>query len=218
MPHKIRGKAARRAWLRAVEAGSSRSGCGPCRATAVRVPSDSEDKLLHEVLRRPLTLAEADARCHRTAKVTQLAIEEFERLTRLKVTNMTRENRLAKEQARIVRRLAGIPSSSPPDGSSTTNEDDHPPVVDACAEEFRRYGDAKGKCPTRKRWYPTSPPYQVCSLLSSFVLYKLCRTCLLNSFMSNLLCPVLCECYVYIDLHFIFHCKIFVYITMEFEV
>lgn len=81
-----------------------------------------------------------------------------------------RAKRLANEQARVVRRLAGIPSSSSSDGGNTTDDDEPPPAADTYAEDFRRYGDAKGKGPTRKRRYPVSPLYLVCSLLSSLVM------------------------------------------------
>lgn len=53
-------RAARRAWLRAVEAGDIQD-AGPAEPRPSLVPSDSEDKLLREVLRRSLTLVETDA-------------------------------------------------------------------------------------------------------------------------------------------------------------
>lgn len=56
--------------------------------------------------------------------------------------------RLAKEHAR---RLTGLPSLSSSDDGTTSNNDNAPLTVDAYAKGYyHRFGDLKGKSPTRK--------------------------------------------------------------------
>lgn len=119
------------------------------------VPTDPEEQLLCEVMRRSLTSAETDARHLRckNAKALWLGVEASEHLAREKKSAKAKAAHHTKEQARTISRLSGYISSALDIGiTSTDNDDDNPSAVDAYTKEiYCRSSDRKGKG-SAKKW------------------------------------------------------------------
>lgn len=97
-------------------------------------------------------LAEKDTRRHRrkNAAALRVGLEESERLVMQRVVAAKRAARLAREQTRVVCRMARVINSSSSSSDIGTTDDDAPPAANAYAEDNHHSRDPKGKPPARK--------------------------------------------------------------------